>query len=535
MIETHDYIIVGAGAAGCVLAERLTADGGNRVLLLEAGGHDSNPWIRIPAGVTRTITDRSVNWCYETAAEEHLGGRRVFYPRGKTLGGSSSINGHLYVRGQPADYDHWAQLGNTGWSYRDVLPFFMAAETRAGGDSAVRGRDGPLAIEDQRTAHPLVGAFVEAAARHGLPRNPDYNSGDQEGTGVYQVMMRGGRRWSAADAYLRPAMRRANLRVVTRALAERVLLEGSRAVGVVYCRHSRPIEARAGHEVILAGGAINSPQLLQLSGIGPGEVLQAAGVAVAHELPGVGRNLRDHYIARVQARVRGMATVNERTRGAALLGELLRYAVSRQGILAMSPGQGHAFLRTRPELEAPDVQLIFAPASYADPRLGVAKLEREPGLTLGALQLRPESRGVCEILSDDPTAPPLIRPNYLAETGDRQVLAAGLAVARKIVQTPPLADVVDSELLPGPNVQSAGEWLDFAAATGNTVYHPIGTCRMGPDPMAVVDARLRVHGLAGLRVVDASVMPTMPSGNTYAPTNMIGEKGAAMILEDARD
>ncbi len=532
MAEAYDYIIVGAGAAGCVLADRLTGDPKNRVLVLEAGGNDGNLWIRVPAGVTRTLRNPAVSWCYETANEAQLNGRRLFYPQGKTLGGSSSINGHLYVRGQPGDYDHWARLGNRGWSYQDVLPHFKRAETRRGGDPAIRGDDGPLQIQDQRDTHPLVHAFVEAAVAMGLPRNPDYNSGTQEGAGFYQQMMREGRRWSAADAYLKPALRRPNLRLVTRALAERVVLNGRRAVGVVYCRHGREFEARAGREVILCGGAINSPQLLQLSGIGPGDVLRAAGVEVAHELAGVGRNLRDHYIARVQARVQGIATVNELARGPALLGQILRYAVARRGILSMSPGQGHAFARSRPELDRPDLQLIFAPASHGDPRLGAAGLEREPGMTCGALQLRPESQGVCEILSADPTQPPVIRPNYLAEEGDRRVLVAGLAIARRITRTPPLAHYVASEVLPGDEVECEDAWLDFARATGASLHHPIGTCRMGPDPLAVVDERLRVHGLAGLRVIDASVMPTMPSGNTYAPTNMIAEKGASMLLDD---
>lgn len=529
-----DYVIVGAGAAGCVLANRLSASGRHRVLVLEAGGSDRHLFVKIPAGFSRTIGNPVLNWGYRTAAGRHIGDRVIDFPRGRVLGGSSSINGHLYVRGQAADYDHWAQLGCRGWSYDDVLPFFMKAETRAGGDPGYRGTSGPLIISDQRDPDPLCRAFFEAAGTLGLPPNPDYNSGDQEGTALYQQMIRNGRRWSAADGYLRLALRRENLRLLDHALVERVCLDGRRASGVVLRAHGTRRTARARRAVVLAGGAVNSPQVLQLSGVGDGEHLREFGVPVVHQLPGVGRNLRDHYAVRMAYRVTGARTLNERARGLPLLAEIVRYALFRRGLLATSPAHGGGFARTRPELATPDIQYFFAPASYEGGRTGRAPLEKAPGMTCGCSQLRPESRGWVRALSPDPAAPPEIQPNYLADPLDQATLVAGMRLARRIFAAPPLARHVVRESLPGPEAATDDDLLAHACATGSTTYHPMGTCRMGTDPAAVVDPRLRVHGLKSLRVVDASVMPTMPSGNIYAPTVMIAEKGAAMILEDAR-
>ena len=534
MSQAFDYVIVGAGAAGCVLAYRLTQNPKTRVLLLEAGGRDLSPWIRIPAGFTRTLTDGGLNWGYQTAPEAGTGDRRIWYPRGKTLGGSSSINGHLYVRGQRHDYDHWAQLGNRGWSYADVLPYFKRAESRAGGDPAYRGGSGPLQVQDPRDPPELLHLMVDAVQQTGVRKNPDYNGPEQEGTGLFQTLMKDGRRWSAADAYLRPALSRPNLTVLMRALAEEVLFEGRRAVGVAYCRHGRRHEARAGREVILAGGAVNSPQLLQLSGIGPPELLQRLGIQVRHALPGVGGNLRDHFIVRVGVRAKGIRTVNERAHGLPLAWEIAKYVLFKKGILTMAPGQGYAFTRSRPELEAPDLQFAFAPATYADVKLGAAAVEREPGMTCGGFPQRPESQGTVEIAAADPTQPPLIRPNYLADEIDRRCTVAAGRQARAFLAAPVLQPYYGHETTPGEEVRSDDEWLDYARRTGNTVYHPIGTCRMGADPMAVVDDRLRVRGFEGLRVIDASVMPTMPSGNTYAPANMVAEKGADLVLDAAR-
>jgi choline dehydrogenase len=530
--ESCDYVIVGAGAAGCVLAERLTASGARKVVLLEAGGADRGVWIKVPAGFTRTMYDRRVNWAYETAPGPGIDGRRIYFPRGKVLGGSSAINGHLYVRGQAADYDGWAQAGCRGWAWEDVLPYFRKAERRLGGDPATRGAEGPLHVQDQRSPHALSRAFVDAAVATGLPRNPDYNSGDQEGAALYQQLMRAGVRWSAADAYLRPALKRPNLRVIAEALATRVLFEGRRAVGIAYEQggESRTIRAR---EVLLCGGSINSPQLLQLSGVGDGERLQALGLEVTHHLPRVGENLRDHYAARVAVRVKGARTLNELTRGLPLVAEVCRYALTRRGLLAASPAHGGAFARTRPELATPDVQFFFAPASYAAGAFGRADLEREPGMTCGAIQARPESRGWVRALSPDPREAPEIQPNYLTDPLDRATIVAGLKLARRFFATEPLSGYVAGEIFPGPACADDEALLAHARATGATTYHPVGTCRMGADPDAVTDpATLRVRGLDGLRVIDASVMPHMVSANTYAATNMIAEKGADLVLAD---
>lgn len=526
-----DYVIVGGGAAGCVLAHRLSADGRTKVVVLEAGGSDRRLMIRIPAGFSRTIDDQSLNWGYRTAAGDHIGGRAIDFPRGKLIGGSSSINGHLYVRGQAADYDHWAQLGCRSWSYDEVLPYFMKAETRAGGDPAHRGTSGPLVISDQRTPHPLSDAFFAAAATLGLRPNPDYNSGDQEGTALYQQMMRRGRRWSAADAYLRPALARSNVQLVSRALAESVLLENGRAVGVRYRIGNDRKEIRARREVLLAAGAINSPQLLQRSGIGDGDHLQAIGITPKHHLPGIGANLRDHYAVRMAYRVQGAGTLNERSRGLPLLAEILKYALTRRGLLAMSPAHGGAFARTRPELATPDVQLFFAPASYESGKVGRAALERVPGMTCGCTQLRPESRGWVRITSSDPSAQPEIQPNYLADPLDRETLLSGLRLVRKIFAAPPLARYCVSETFPGTAAESDKQLRAHARDSGSTIYHPIGSCRMGIDPLAVVDPELKVVGIKGLRVADASIMPTMPSGNTYAATIMVAEKAADLIAQ----
>ncbi|TXL71289.1 choline dehydrogenase [Vineibacter terrae] len=526
-----DYVIVGAGAAGCVLANRLTASGKHRVAVLEAGGPDRHIWIKVPAGFNKTVYNPKLNWGYETAPGPHIDGRKITFPRGKVLGGSGSINGHLYVRGQAADYDTWAQLGCRGWSWTDVLPYFKRAERRVGGEDAVRGRDGPLFIEDQREPHPLSDAYIAANEALGLKRTPDYNCGDQEGTFLYQQMMRGGRRWSPADAYLRPALSRPNLRVIQWALAERILFDGRRATGVRYRgRDGRQETLRAARSVILCGGSINTPHLLQISGVGEPAWLKAFGGDVIHALPGVGRNFRDHYAVRVSALVKGAGSLNERSHGLRLMGEVLRYAVSRKGLLAASPSHAGGYLRTRPGLETPDMQLYFAPASYAGGRYGTAVLDTRPGMTLGASQLRPESVGHVKALSGDATEKPEIQPNYLADQIDRDALLAAMRYLRKLLTTRPLADHVVHENFPGPDVNSDDELMAHARATGSTTYHPVGTCKIGTDPMAVVDpASMRVIGLQGLHVADASVMPTMVSGNTYAATNMIAEKASDLI------
>ena len=529
-MEEFDHVIVGAGAAGCVLANRLSESGKNTVAVIEAGGQDSNIWIKIPAGFNKTVYNDSLNWGYETAPGPHIDNRRIKFPRGKVLGGSGSINGHLYVRGQAADYDMWAQLGCRGWSWTDVLPYFKRAESRIGGNDEVRGRSGPLSIEDQHEPHPLCQAYMSANEALGLRRTPDYNGGDQEGTLLYQQMMRKGRRWSPVDAYLRPVLGRQNLKVITGALVETVDLEGRRAVGITYRQDGQSRQVRARRDVILSGGAINTPQLLQISGIGKPEDLSAIGVAVKHALPGVGHNFRDHYAVRVSALVKGAGSLNERSHGLRLVGEVLRYAFTRKGLLASSPSHAGGYFKTRPGLETPDMQLYFAPASYGGGGYGTTTLDTVPGMTLGASQLRPESTGHVKAVSADPTAKPEIQPNYLSVQTDRDALLAAMKYLRRLLATPPLADHVIQENFPGPKVQTDDELMAHARATGSTTYHPVGTCKLGTDPLAVVDPlSMKVIGLAGLRVADASCMPRMVSGNTYAATNMIAEKAADLI------
>ncbi len=532
--DTFDYVIIGAGSAGSVLANRLSADPRTTVCVLEAGPSDWLPWIHIPAGFIKTFYHPKVNWAYSMEPTEWTGGRSIYAPRGKTLGGSSSINGHVYNRGQRMDFDTWAQFGNRGWGYGDVLPYFRRLERRVGaGDDTFRGRDGSLTVTDIDWIHPLCEAFIEGAVSLGIPRNPDYNGTTQEGVSYSQRTIYKGRRMSAARAFLHPARSRPNLTVLTHAHATRILLEGKRAVGVAYAKGGRGgavTEVRARKEVILSGGTYNSPQLLQLSGIGPPDVLKAHGIEVKHALAGVGENLRDHYAPRFVARVKNIETINERVRGVKLVGEVAKWVFTRKGILAQSPTLVYCFWRSHPDVANSDLQLTFTPASYREGVQG--ELEREPGMTVASWQQRPESKGYVRIRSADPFAKPIIQPNYLAEEGDRRVLLAGMKLARRLMHTKPLEPYFEREDFPGPGVQSDDELLGAAKERGTTTFHPGGSCRMGPrtDPTAVVDDQLRVHGLEGLRVVDASVMPTMISANLNASTMMIADKASDMIL-----
>jgi choline dehydrogenase len=523
-----DYVIVGAGSAGCVLAARLSEDPANQVLVLEAGAPDRFLWVHVPLGYGRTLTDPRVNWMYETEPEPGTHNRRMPWPRGKVLGGSSSINGLLYVRGQAEDYDHWRQLGNAGWAYQDVLPYFKRSERRIGpGDDALRGRDGGLTVCDIAHPNPLSDAYLQAAIEVGLPQNPDYNGRVQEGVAYYQTTSRRGRRCSAAVAFLKPAMGRPNLRVVTRAHAERVVFEGRRAVGVVYGQGGQRVTARARREVILCGGAINSPQLLMLSGVGPAGELQAMGIAVVHDLPGVGRNLQDHFQARIAYRCRFPITVNDIMASRWKMARMVaQYALFRTGPLTVSAAEVAVFARTRPELPNPDVQFHYIGFSVDRPTEGLHKFS---GFTQNVCQLRPESRGELRLKSPDPLAPPAIHPNYLAAELDRQTLVDGLKLGRRIAGRPVLAHYIASEYLPGEQVQTDADLLDYAREYGATIYHPVGTCKMGRDAMAVVNDALQVHGLEGLRVADGSIMPTLVSGNTNAACIMIGEKCADLV------
>ncbi len=536
----YDYIIIGAGSAGCVLANRLAGDGRSRVLLLEAGGADRSIWLKIPAGTPRLYADPRVNWRYHTEPEPGLDGRRIYCPRGKTLGGSSAINGLVYMRGAARDYDLWRQAGNEGWSFADVLPYFRRSEKQQRGADAFHGADGELAVSDLVAPHEASRDFVAAGQASGLPYNADFNGAEQDGIGYVQYTISNGMRHSAATAFLKPARRHANLVVETDAHVTRITVADRRATGVVYRRGGEAREARA-REVILSGGAINSPQLLLLSGVGAGAALKAHGIPVVHDLPGVGRNLHDHVYAHYLARVTPRSSINRLILNAAsartswrLLPQVLRFALTRSGLLTSAAAQVVGFARSRADVETPDLQLQFRPFSMTIAADGSFAAEPHPAVTASVSAIRPQSRGELTLRSPDPAEPPAIRFGYLEAAEDCRAMLEGVRLIRRIFAAAPMTARVVAETVPGAAVRSDADILAFLRGNAQAMYHPVGSCRMGRDAGAVVDPRLRVRGIDGLRVVDASVMPAIVSGNTNAPTIMIAEKAADMIREDTR-
>lgn len=532
LLGQFDFIIAGAGSAGCVLANRLTESGRYSVLLLEAGTRDWNPWIHIPVGYFKTMHNPRTDWCYMTEPCAGLNGRSIQWPRGKVLGGSSSINGLIYIRGQREDYDHWRQLGNAGWAFEDILPYFKKSEDFEPGADDYHGSGGPLGVSQARTKLELCDRFIAAAASTGIPATTDFNGASQEGVGYIQQTMRNGFRCSTAAGYLRPAKKRSNLTIITGAQVECILLDGRRATGVVYSISGQSMEAKAGQEVILSAGVIGSPQIMMVSGIGPAARLKDHGINVVHDLKGIGQNLQDHLQVRMVFKINQKISLNDSVNNPVrkvLMG--IQYMLTRTGPLTFGASLVCAFARSSPAAATPDIQWHMQPLSADKPGDG---LHRFSAFTSSTCQLRPESRGHIELRSADPGEYPAIHPNYLATETDRRITVAGMKLTREIIRQEPLATLIKEETVPGADFRSDDELLNAARNTSQTIYHPVGTCKMGSDVAAVVDERLRVHGLTALRVVDASIMPTLTSGNTNAPTIMIAEKASDMIIEDVK-
>lgn len=536
ILGEFDYVVVGAGAAGCVLANRLSANGRYTVCIIEAGPADTSPFIHVPGGFIKLAYNNTYTWQFKTEPSEGTGGRSIPTTQGKTLGGSSSINGFNYTRGQAEDYKEWAALGNTGWGYSDVLPYFKRTEKRIGtADSRYRGTEGLLPITDCPWSHPLCDAFVDTAHNIGVPKNPDYNGASQAGAGYYQRWIHGRFRKSAARTFLKDASARKNLTVITELQVTGLIFDGDTATGVTGCYGKRrvDVQVRARNEVILSAGAANTPKLLMLSGLGPSEHLRTVGIPVRHDIPGVGKNLQDHHMIRYVCRVKGAPTLNEIARGASLLREIFRWTMGKPSILTISPSVCYAFWKSDPDLNRPDLQFHFSPGSYKEGVAGL--LDDFPGMTLGFYNLRPKSVGTLRLRSKDPDADPIIQPNYMGHKEDQKTVLSALRLIRQMFNTAPLADFVEAEQYPPASATSDADLIEFAQSRGGTAWHLVSTCRMGPDsdPLAVVDDQLRVRGVRGLRIADASVMPTMPSGNTQIPTMMIAEKASDLILATA--
>ncbi|TDF67163.1 GMC family oxidoreductase [Cupriavidus sp. L7L] len=532
-METYDYIVVGAGSSGCVVASRLSADPAVRVLLLEAGADMDNFWVRTPAGAGKLFMDKQFNWAFNTESVPTLGGRKVYWPRGKGLGGSSSINGMIYMRGQPGDFDHWAALGNEGWGWADVLPYFLRSEANQRGANAYHGADGPLHVSDPAVGHPTADDFIIAAHSVGIPRSHDLNGPPHEGVGYRQYTIRNGRRHTSYNAFIEPVRHRHNLTVRTGVRATRVVLESGQATGVEVLEHGQPRRIAAAREVILSGGALASPHLLMLSGIGDGAALHRHGIAPAVESPGVGRNLQDHWFGSLSWRVTPESSYNHRLRGVHKYLEGARYLLTHGGYLALGAAPATAYARSEASRPEADLQLTVSPMTFKFTPSGEPVVDDFPAIGASVVLLTPDSHGHMELASPDPLQAPAFHPNYLSDPGDIRRTIAGMRIMRKIVQAQPLASRVVAEIAPGASTDTDEQLLEHLKTSGNSGWHQVGTCKMGSDPLAVVDARLRVRGVQGLRVVDASIMPRIVAGNTNAPCIMIGEKAADMIRADA--